>query len=60
MTVFRSQEYPAALMEGSALTRSGATAVFVSQALQASDVREISTNASLILVTLVEVWTVFS
>lgn len=60
MTVFQTQEDPAALMEGGALTRSGATAVFVSQALQASDAREISTNASLILVTLVEVWTVFN
>lgn len=60
MTVCQSREYPAALTGGSALTRLGATAAFVCQALQASDAREISTNASLILVTLVEAWTVFS
>lgn len=60
MTVFQSQEDPAALMEDSALTRLGATAAFVSQALQASAARGISMNASLILVTLVEVWIAFS
>lgn len=60
MTVFRTREYPAASTEGSASTRSGAIAVFASQALQASDARGISTNASLILVTPVEVWIVFS
>lgn len=60
MTVFQSQEDPAALMEDSALTRLGVIAVFVSQALQASGARGISMNASLILVTLVEVWIAFS
>jgi len=60
MTAFQSQEDPAALMGGSALTRLGATAAFVSQASQASGARGISMNASLILVTLVEVWIAFS